>query len=267
MDTFYGVNPDSNDDCNTPNSYGLHYLDRVTGDLNGGKVITTVGDVTYTVHAGHAITVDPTTGFYYAVLQRSCNSKDRTLARIDVSNGEAVHIADFPCDVIIETLAFDIAGQLYGVTDENCDNTNPESLYKINKLDGSVALVKELGNGDDGEVIAYNPLDNRLYHWSGDCDFVFESINLNTPSLTVTTITTSKTKSGEITGAVWDPIRNNFLVAIRDCGKTKILVWNTSGVIEDVLDCNCPKSRGFALFMFDVLTNNKYWKIVLQGFH
>jgi DNA-binding beta-propeller fold protein YncE len=68
------------------------------------------------------------------------------------------------------------AAKLYGVTDDSA-STNPESLFLLSQTDASSTFVGSLGNGNDGETIAYNPKDGALYHYSGftnECSFGFE---------------------------------------------------------------------------------------------
>jgi hypothetical protein len=57
----------------------------------------------------------------------------------------------------------------------------------INKTNASTTLFLALGNGTDGEAIAFNPVDGMMYHASGhvgDFDVIFEKINLTTLAIT-----------------------------------------------------------------------------------
>jgi hypothetical protein len=69
------------------------------------------------------------------------------------------------------------AAKLYGVTEDGGSITYPESLFLLSQTDASLALVGSLGNGDDGETIAYNRDDDALYHYSGQRDRIFERID------------------------------------------------------------------------------------------
>jgi len=75
------------------------------------------------------------------------------------------------------TLAFTEDGTLYGITGDG--GAIPETLYTIDINNGSVTQVTPLGNGNDGETLAFNPVDQLLYHGSGNClpNQIFESIN------------------------------------------------------------------------------------------
>jgi cysteine-rich repeat protein len=66
-------------------------------------------------------------------------------------------------------LAFTCDGTLYGITgDGACDW--PDTLYRISTTDASKEKLATFGNGNDGEVLAFNPLDGKLYYASGDDD-------------------------------------------------------------------------------------------------
>ena len=67
------------------------------------------------------------------------------------------------------------AGVLFAVTG---NGAVPETMYTLNQTNGVSTFFQTLGNGSDGEVIAYNPNDGLMYHWSGGT-VVFETINLS----------------------------------------------------------------------------------------
>jgi len=54
---------------------------------------------------------------------------------------------------------------LYGVTGDG--SPTPESLYIIGATTASESFVRPLGNGNDGEEIAYNPDSGLILHASG----------------------------------------------------------------------------------------------------
>lgn len=57
------------------------------------------------------------------------------------------------------------ASVLYAVTGES--GGTPETLYTLSLVDASATLESSLGNGTDGEEIAFNPNDGLIYHFSG----------------------------------------------------------------------------------------------------
>jgi IPT/TIG domain len=68
--------------------------------------------------------------------------------------------------------------------------------------------VRALGAGADGEAIAFNPDDGKIYHWSGGTSF-FESVSLVEP-YEVTPL--SSTFNREVFGAWWNPASHDFFV-------------------------------------------------------
>jgi uncharacterized protein YhjY with autotransporter beta-barrel domain len=75
---------------------------------------------------------------------------------------------------------------LFGVTGDGA--TPAESLFSIDPSSAMGTLLGGLGNGNDGEVIAFNPVDGQLYHFSGrgapNIDAIFERINPRTSRVT-----------------------------------------------------------------------------------
>jgi len=65
---------------------------------------------------------------------------------------------------------------LYGVTGDGA--SIGESLFTIDTGDATSSFLYSLGNGSDGETIAYNPNDNLIYHFSGrDTNSAFETVD------------------------------------------------------------------------------------------
>ncbi len=68
---------------------------------------------------------------------------------------------------------------MYGVTGDG-SSLIPESLYTIDQTDAAATLFVTLGNGDNGETIAYNLNDGLIYHASGLSNPIFEKFNPGT---------------------------------------------------------------------------------------
>ncbi|HEY4548588.1 MAG TPA: PEP-CTERM sorting domain-containing protein [Pedomonas sp.] len=108
------------------------------------------------------------------------------------------------------------AAVLYGVTGDGA--TTPESLFVINQSDASSTFFMALGNGDDGETIAYNPNDGLMYHASGisDGDRFWEAINLNTRTIVLSTQFVGPNVDDETLAITYNPNTGNFLAVDRD---------------------------------------------------
>lgn len=121
--------------------------------------------------------------------------------------------------------------------------TVPETLYLISKSDATKALATALGNGADGEVIAYNPDDNSFYHWSGNSVIFFERVLAVAP-YTVTNVPITGASNDEVFGAVWDPARGQFLVHKIT---SSMDFWTPSGVRSNAQAPTIANVRGLAL--------------------
>ena len=97
----------------------------------------------------------------------------RTLATINPDTGVATKIGNL--SEKFAELAF-ADGTLFAVSGTGA--STPNTLFILDKMTASATLVCKLGNGTDGETIAYNPEDERLYHGSGftDSGTIFEKI-------------------------------------------------------------------------------------------
>jgi outer membrane protein assembly factor BamB len=111
-------------------------------------------------------------------------------------NRRSVTVAGIAAVVLVSTALVGsalAAPVLYGVTGDGSNNVdspppNAESLFTLSTADASATFVTALGNGDDGEVIAFNPNDGQIYHLSGrgdvipdlNVDVIFEKINPTT---------------------------------------------------------------------------------------
>jgi hypothetical protein len=91
---------------------------------------------------------------------------------------------------------------LYGVTGEG--GMNPETLYRIDQSTAVTTRVAALGNGGDGEEIAFDPQSGNLLHASGRVlgdDLVLEWVNPSTGA--VTPIKASGDECDEVSGLTY----------------------------------------------------------------
>jgi hypothetical protein len=98
---------------------------------------------------------------------------------------------------------------LFGVTGDGA--TNPEQLFVIDHTTATTMLLWNLGNGGDGEAIAYNPDDNMIYHLSGGfgSDLVFEKIDHFSGAVTAVPLSGAPFVNGN--GLVYDAVAGEFL--------------------------------------------------------
>lgn len=140
-----------------------------------------------------ALTANPVDNTLWGVVK---TGSGRALVTIDPNTATASLVGGFG-NRNFSSLAYNSAGVLYGTTG-NGDPVSPETLYRINPANAALTLEMVLGNGADGEVIAFGPGDT-LYHSSGNGTAVFESIDLGAQ-----TTTFLGNESGEMFGMGYD---------------------------------------------------------------
>jgi hypothetical protein len=241
---LFGVNP-SNNGTETvpegtgkalgPGDYGFYEFNPATGAVIASRNIAVPGR---TITGALALARDPITGIAYAVVKAN-GVQGRLLITINLETAVGAEVGNLGDQ--FSSLAFRADGQLFGVTGDGA--AVPETLYLINKANATKTLAATLGNGADGEVIAYNANDNSFYHFSGNGTVVFERV-LATAPYTVTPIVPALATNGEVFGAVWDPSRNAFLVS--DIG-SRLTVVTTAGVVTSTIGTFPTNIRGLIL--------------------
>ena len=126
-----------------------------------------------TLTATRALAEDPVSGLVYAVVGvapvAAVVQPDR-LVTVDPTTCAYTNIGDLSDLFASLTFALDELGisQLIGVTDKAADVR--ESIFLINKANGTTTYTGTLGAGDVGEQIQFNPNDGFTYHWSDNSD-------------------------------------------------------------------------------------------------
>lgn len=120
--------------------------------------------------------------------------------------GEAVTIGQLTDN--FASLAFDEKSNLYGVTGDGA--TVAETIYLVDQTNGLATHFMTLGNGDDGETIAYNYDNGFMYHYSGwsNSNQVWEEIDLNSQSIVDSN---SFSENMNLLGIIYD-VDNNFMI-------------------------------------------------------
>ena len=81
----------------------------------------------------------------------------------------------------ISSLAFRNTGTLWAVSGDG--GSPAETLYTVNTSNAALTLQFALGNGADGETIAFHG-NGLMYHSSGNASAMFESVNVDTQVVT-----------------------------------------------------------------------------------
>ena len=156
----------------------LYSYDTVTWSQTNSVTLTSTS---YTINWGLGLTYNPQNGKYYAIL---VTGSGRRLVTVVPSTGVCTDIGAPPGG--LSSITFAPNGRLFGVTGTDAGH----SLYKINPSNASATSVATLTNGLAGQIIAFNPDDGYLYHWTYQ---VFEKID------TVGYVSTSISMSGNYT--------------------------------------------------------------------
>ncbi len=139
----------------------LRTIDSADGSTVDSSVVITLAG--HSVKKATGLARHPQTGVLYALLRLEAPIQFPELVTLDESTGVATSIGNTSDD--FASIAFADDGTLYAVSGDG--GAVPEWLYTLNLSNASGTLFLELGDGDDGETIAFNPDDGLLYHASG----------------------------------------------------------------------------------------------------
>jgi hypothetical protein len=177
----------------------IYQINPANADLTNIVQVTLPG---FTITNSLAMSANPLDGTLFAVIKTSADiGNDRRLVTINPTTGVATNIGNLGDN--FSSLAFRSNGVLYGVVGDG--GINSETLWTINTSTASTTFVMPFGNGADGETIAFHP-NGLLYHSSGNGTAVFESVNVDTQ-----TVTPIGTASGEMFGMGYHPLLAQLL--------------------------------------------------------
>jgi hypothetical protein len=168
--TLYGIS----NGFGTPEDNLIYQINPLTGSISNSFQVTLPG---FTVQRSLAMAAQPGTGTLFALLQTDADStQNRRLVTIDPTTGVATTIGQ--TGNAFATLAFRANGTLYGVTGDGA-SSNRETLFTLSVTNATPTLQFALGNGNDGETIAFHS-NGLMYHSSGNTVALFESVNVDT---------------------------------------------------------------------------------------
>jgi hypothetical protein len=147
-----------------PIVYGVNpFLPRIYGydtSQNWSRVISIQPFISgFTITSFGGLAFDPCTYQTYATATFASLGEISHLVRMDLVTGVCINVGSLGDN--FASIQFDRNGNLYGVTDDAA--ALPEQFYAINKTNASKTLLTALGNGDAGEVIAYNRHSDLMY--------------------------------------------------------------------------------------------------------
>lgn len=215
----------------------LRELDPSTGGTVASTTITLSG---HTVDGVTGLAVDPTDGVIYGLLSLP-GGYSKQLVTIDPETGVATAIGDSVG--AFEGLAFTADGILYAVTgdEEGATIEDRETIFTLDKTDGTAAQVLERGGDDPGEAIAFSRDDGLLYHGSGpfdgtgEHDQVFESIDVD-DLVSGTSIALSDALQNNVLALTWWDDEDVFLLTDRNEGFYRVTTDGVATLISDQID-------------------------------
>jgi hypothetical protein len=221
----------------------LYAIDKIGGDdlyrlnpADGSTLVT----LTLTLAGGDAggatgLAAHPLTNELWALVRTNSPSTDRGLAKVDPATGAITVVGN--TGLKLAALAIDGNGVFFAVSGDCIASVSctPEVLYQLDPNTGAPTQLCTLGNGDDGEALAYNPFDGFIYHGSGNSNDVFERID-DPSTCTVTDIPLSGDSIIEFRGLTFNPATGLFLLAdgidlsSLTLGGVNTILGNTSGL-------------------------------------
>ena len=168
--TLYGIS----NGFGTAEDNEIYQIDPATGTISNTHQVTLAG---FTVSKSQAMAARPSDGVLFAVIETT--EPARRLVTINPNTGVATSIGVLTNN--ISSLAFRSTGTLWAVSGDG--GSPPETLYTVNTSNATLTLQFALGNGADGETIAFHG-NGLMYHSSGNASAMFESVNVDTQVVT-----------------------------------------------------------------------------------
>lgn len=175
--------------CESPEAGVAPFIHTINPNTGATLTTTEITLAGATATGCNGLARDPTTGVCWIIINTSSDQSPtpRILATIDPSTGVATSVGN--TGDAFSGITFDSSGVLFGVTGDGA--STPETLFTLSKSDGTLTFFQTLGNGNDGEAIAFNPDDFLMYHMSGRLSLnvppngkIFETINLANNAVT-----------------------------------------------------------------------------------
>ena len=257
----------------------LSVVDPDTGAEESFVEITLVGEEIIT---SNGLAIHPITNEMYAAVRLDSQAgPGRNLIKIIPDTGVATNVGNMGQP--IASLAFDSNGVLYAVSGDclrGCGGAAiPETLFTVNTNDASLTSFQTLGNGNDGEAIAFNPSDDMMYHMSGKgVGLIFEKINLSNGVITNIPLSGAAIANREAIGFTYDAGQNLFVGSLIDWDQCfcdgSFITLSSTGFLTEVNLLNLPwKDFAYSLgpppFTESVLlrrtADRKWFTYVLSG--
>lgn len=156
---YFGVrSPDAS-------STKLQIFNASTGNVSDSITVTLSGS---TIDGYTGLAYNPTNNKLYAIIKAGSTYK---LAMVNPSTGQATSIGNLSDQ--FAGITFTPSGTLYGITSDVANF--PSIIYKINPNTAAATLFVVPSGGGNGETIAFNSSDGKIYRYAGGN--LFQSID------------------------------------------------------------------------------------------
>lgn len=192
-------------------------------DTNSYAQITTKTLTTSigTVNGITGLAKKPSTGVYYVIMNVSGT---RYLGSLNPLTGGITSIGSLGDN--FSQLTFNGYSTMLGITGTGANT--PNTVYRINPLNANKTAIQTI-NGSYGQVICYNPNDNKVYHWTGGSPYTYKSWDT---LFTTSTNITPAVNSSEVMGAVYKT-NNSFVTYDWDQNFRKVHTTGASVILNN----------------------------------
>jgi len=198
----------------------------------------------FTTQGVVALATDPTNREMYAVFETS--EQFHRLVRYDARAFRAYDVGNL--GQFIVGLAFDSAGTLYGISNDDVQGT-PDTIFTIDKATAAVTFFMSTPGPDAfGDTIAFNPDDGKLYHWNG-FPGSFNAIDLGSKTHTSLGVPNTWPAGVGIRSFTYDSGRGMFVgYRQQEFGGTEEYFTLTTGGVETALAAGTFDATGMAFY-------------------
>jgi hypothetical protein len=181
---------------------------------------------------------NPNSGTIYVAFKQY-NVTGRLLGKLNLLSNSIAVIGNLGDNFASITFRGD---SLFGLTGDGA--TVPETVYLIDTATAGKTLFRALGNGADGESMSYNPVDDMIYHWSGNGTIIYEKFSPVNAADPVIDIPLIGATYGEAFGSVYTG-NNKFLVS--NIGST-FNRYSTDGTVSGSFGNSPDDIRGLVFY-------------------
>lgn len=190
------------------------------------------------VNGMNGLAKKPSTGVFYVVINVG---GVRSLGTLNPITGSVTPVGSLGDN--FSQITFNGNNTLLGITGTGASTAS--TVYRINTVNANRSFLQTV-NGIYGQVICYNPSDNRVYHWTGGSPYTYNSFDT---SFIASTAITPSLNSNEVVGAVYKTANtfviydwNSDFLKVNSTGASSILASYSTAGIKGMAYITCSRS-------------------------